>query len=55
MANAKANKADEVEPFTYVRDLVERLSAKQPTTLSDFLPHIWFKPHPNARRLRWSG
>lgn len=50
MASAKAN---QVEPFAYVRDLLVQFSGKRPDDLSDLLPDAWLKMHPDARR-RWS-
>lgn len=50
MASAKANQA---EPFAYVRDLLMRLSGKQPDDLSELLPDKWLTTHPESRR-RWS-
>jgi transposase len=50
MASAKAN---QVEPFAYVRDLLVRLSSQPPIDLSGLLPDEWLKMHPEARR-RWS-
>lgn len=50
MASAKAN---QVEPFAYVRDLLVRFSDKPSEALSDLLPDQWLKTHPESRR-RWS-
>lgn len=50
MASAKAN---QVEPFAYVRDLLVQLSANRPDDLSELLPDQWLQTHPEARR-RWS-
>lgn len=50
MASAKAN---QVEPFAYVRDLLVRLSGNHPDDLSELLPDQWLQTHPESRR-RWS-
>ena len=50
MASAKAN---QVEPFAYVRDLLVQFSGEPPEDLSDLLPDERLKTHPEARR-RWS-
>jgi len=50
MASAKAN---QVEPFAYVRDLLVRLSGERLDNLSKLLPDEWVKTHPEARRC-WS-
>ena len=50
MASAKANQA---EPFAYARDLLLRLSGKQPDDLHELLPDQWLQTHAEARR-RWS-
>lgn len=50
IASAKAN---QVEPFAYIRDLLVRLSGQPPDHLSELLPDEWLKEHPKARR-RWS-
>lgn len=50
MASAKAN---QVEPFAYVRDLLVRFSDKPSEALSDLLPDQWLKTHAESRR-RWS-
>lgn len=50
MASAKANQA---EPFAYVRDLLVQLSGKRPDDLSELLPDEWLKKHPQSRR-PWS-
>ncbi len=49
-AGAKAN---QVEPFAYVRDLLMRLPGDRPDELSDLLPDEWLKKHPEFHR-RWS-
>ncbi len=50
MASAKAN---QVEPFAYVRHLLVQFSGGSPDDLSKFLPDEWLTTHPEARR-RWS-
>lgn len=46
MASAKAN---QVEPFAYVRDLLVQFSGKRPDDLSALLPDQWLKMHPDAQ------
>lgn len=50
MASAKAN---QVEPFAYVQDLLVQISGEPPDDLSDMLPDQWLQKHPDARRC-WS-
>jgi len=50
IASAKSN---EVEPFAYVRDLLRELTGDGPADLSELLPDIWLKTHPESHR-RWS-
>jgi transposase len=50
MASAKA---DQVEPFAYVRDLLGKFSAERPDDLSALLPDQWLKTHPESQR-HWS-
>jgi transposase len=50
MASAKAN---QVEPFAYVRDLLSQLSACFPPAIAMLLPDAWLATHPESRR-RWS-
>lgn len=50
MASAKAN---QVEPFAYVRDLLVQLSRHSPPATADLLPDAWLTSHPEARRC-WS-
>ena len=50
MGSAKSN---QVEPFAYGRDLLERLSGERTEHLAELLPHAWLKRNPEARR-RWS-
>ena len=50
MASAKAN---QVEPFAYVRDLLVQLSPTTPTAVAAMLPDAWLAAHPDARRC-WS-
>ncbi len=50
MASAKAN---QVEPFAYVRDLLVRLSGNRPDDLSELLPDQWLTTHLGSRH-RWS-
>ena len=47
MASAKAN---QVEPFAYVCDLLGRFSSNRPADLSELLPDVWRKSHPDAQR-----
>lgn len=53
MASCKAN---QVEPFAYVRDVLWRLAADHPSSasaLDDLLPDAWLTSHPEAHRA-WS-
>ena len=49
-ASAKAN---QVEPFAYVRDLLVQLSGHSPPAAAGLLPDAWLTAHPEARRC-WS-
>ncbi len=42
-------KANQVEPFAYLRDLFERLPAHPADQLDDLLPDHWLKTHPKNR------
>ena len=50
LASAKAN---QVEPFAYVRDLLVQLSGHSPPAAAALLPDAWLTAHPEARRC-WS-
>jgi len=50
MASAKAN---QVEPFAYVRDLLSQLSRCSPPAVATLLPDAWLAAHPESRRC-WS-
>jgi transposase len=50
MASAKANR---VEPFAYVRDLLGQLSGCSPPAVAMLLPDAWLAAHPESRRC-WS-
>jgi hypothetical protein len=50
MASAKAN---HVEPFAYVRDLLARLSCSSMPVAATLLPNAWLASHPASRRC-WS-
>ena len=50
MASAKAN---QVEPFAYVRDLLVQLSRHSPPAVAALLPNTWSAAHPESRRC-WS-
>ena len=50
MASAKAN---QVEPFAYVRDLLVQLSSNSPPPAADLLPGAGWRHTPEARRC-WS-
>jgi len=50
MASAKAN---HVEPFAYVRDLLVQLSSNSPPKAAALLPDAWLAGRPEARRC-WS-
>ena len=50
MVSAKAN---QVEPFAYVRDLLVQLSRNSPPAVAALLPDTWLATNPEARRC-WS-
>jgi transposase len=50
MASAKAN---QVEPFAYVRELLSQLSGCLPPAVAALLPNAWLAAHPESRRC-WS-
>ncbi len=50
MASCKAN---QVEPFTYLRDLLVQLPGNSPRSTDGLLPDVWLESHPEARR-KWS-
>jgi hypothetical protein len=50
MASAKAN---QVEPFAYVRDLLDVFSKESAPDLTPLLPNSWLTAHPEVRR-NWS-
>lgn len=50
LASAKAN---QVEPFAYVRDLIDTFAKHAAPDLTQLLPNAWLAAHPDARR-NWS-
>jgi hypothetical protein len=50
LASAKAN---QVEPFAYVRNLLSQLSDCSPPAVATLLPDAWLAAHPESRRC-WS-
>ena len=50
LASAKAN---QVEPFAYVRDLIATFASDSDPDLTRLLPTAWLTNHPDARR-NWS-
>jgi hypothetical protein len=50
MPSAKAN---QVEPFAYVRDRLVQLSRHSPPAVAALLPNTWLAGHPESRRC-WS-
>lgn len=50
LASAKAN---QVEPFAYVRDLLVQFSGAPSANLQKLLPDVWLRSHPKSRRA-WS-
>jgi hypothetical protein len=50
MASAKAN---QVEPFAYARDLIDRFSKEAEPNLDQLLPNTWLAAHSESRR-DWS-
>lgn len=49
MASAKAHS---VEPFAYVKGLLEMFAAESEPELPRLLPDLWLQDHPEARRVR---
>jgi len=49
MASCKAN---EVEPFAYLRDVLARITDHAVDRLEELLPDQWLKQHPEAHRPR---
>lgn len=47
LASAKAN---QVEPFAYVRDLINTFAGEREPNLTRLLPTSWLAAHPEARR-----
>jgi hypothetical protein len=43
-------KRNQVDPFAYLKDVLERLPTQSATALSELLPDAWFEAHPGARR-----
>jgi hypothetical protein len=39
-----------VDPFAYLKDVLERLPAHPIDRLAELLPDAWFAAHPGARR-----
>jgi transposase len=54
LASAKAN---QVEPFAYVRDALVQMSVHSPPAAEALLPYAWLTAYPEARRCwsRWRG
>ena len=40
----------QVDPFAYLKDVLERLPAHPPEALGELLPDAWLEAHPGARR-----
>ena len=49
MASCKAN---DVEPFAYVRDVLNQIPTCSANNLCDLLPDVWLSSHPTSRRLQ---
>jgi len=43
-------KRHEIDPFAYLRDVLERLPTHPVDRLADLVPDTWFVDHPRARR-----
>jgi transposase len=43
-------KRHQVDPFAYLKDVVERLATHPPDALGELLPDAWLEAHPGARR-----
>jgi hypothetical protein len=42
-------KRHQVDPFAYLKDVLERLPTHPATALSELLPDAWLEAHPGAR------
>jgi transposase len=42
-------KRHQVDPFVYLKDVLERLPTHPATALSELLPDAWLEAHPGAR------
>jgi transposase len=40
----------QIDPFAYLKDVLERLPTHSATALSELLPDAWLEVHPGARR-----
>jgi hypothetical protein len=45
-------KHHDIDPFTYLQDVLRRLPAHPADQLGELLPDVWFASHPSARRKR---
>jgi transposase len=43
-------KHHDIDPFAYLTDILRRLPSHPAGELDEFLPNVWFKAHPAARR-----
>src|SRR5262249_28103280 len=43
-------KRHQIEPFAYLKDILERLPAHPADRLGELLPHAWLETRPKARR-----
>ncbi|WP_406701180.1 transposase domain-containing protein [Singulisphaera sp. Ch08] len=43
-------KRHHVDPFAYLKDVLERLASHPTDRLGELLPDVWSEAHPQARR-----
>jgi hypothetical protein len=43
-------KHHDIDPFAFLRDVLNRLPSQPPDRLGELLPDVWFASHPSARR-----
>jgi transposase len=45
-----SGKRHQIDPFAYLKDVLERLPTHPPNALGELLPDAWLEAHPGARR-----
>ena len=45
-----SGKRHQIDPFAYLKDVLERLPTHRPKALGELLPDAWLEAHPGARR-----